>query len=174
LIRLLLINSLVLIIIVSCTGQYKNFLESKKVIIDDREMLYGAIDRKQLYFDYPDWKQIEADYKPVSQIIEQIKDNITGVSIDIFLGTWCGDSKREVPAFFKIIDSVRVKNTLDIKVWAVDRKKTLDNGLAQKCNIEYVPTFVFYRSNREIGRIVEMPEGLLEEDILNIIQEVLE
>ncbi len=133
-------------------------------------MLYGNIDREQLYFDYPEWEQIEKQYKPSLDIVNQIKKYIDTVSVDIFLGTWCSDSKREVPVFFRIIDKADIKNKLNINVWALDRNKSLDNGFAEKCNIEYVPTFIFYKSNHEIGRIVEMPDGLLEEDILKIIQ----
>jgi len=133
-------------------------------------MLYGAISLDQLYFDYPDWQQIEKQYKPSLKIINQFSRNMDSISVDIFLGTWCSDSKREVPAFFKVIHDAKLSDTIKINIWAVNRSKKLDNGLAQECNIELVPTFIFYRANREIGRIVEMPDGLLEEDMLTILQ----
>jgi len=169
LIRSILISSIVFFIISGCTGHSKKIFTSKKVSIDGREMLYGAIDREQLYFDYPDWKQIEEEYKPSSEITNKIKNRLDSLSIDIFFGTWCSDSKREVPAFFKIIDQFDFQSRIILNIWAVDRNKKLENGLAQKCNIEFVPTFIFYRSNQEIGRIIETPDGLLEEDILNIV-----
>ena len=137
-------------------------------------MLYGAISREQLYFDYPDWKQIEDEYEPSIDIIKQLTDYHDSILVDIFLGTRCSDSKREVPAFFKIMDQAGLNGKIEINILAVDRNKKLDNGLAQKCNIEFVPTFIFYRANEEIGRIIEMPDGLLEEDILSIIKRVNE
>ena len=158
----------------SCANQSENILSSKKIIIDDREMLYGSIDQQQLYFDYPDWKLVEDEFNFSPEYIKQLSDIMLPISVDIFLGTWCSDSKREVPAFFKIIDSAGIADKMDIKIWAVDRKKTLKNGLAKKCNIEYVPTFIFYKSDIEIGRIIEIPEGLLEEDILDIIKDASE
>lgn len=144
-------------------------LHTHKVLIDDENILFGETDRRQLYFDYPGWKKIENEYLPSQKIINQIRKNMQPLSVDVFLGTWCSDSRREVPAFFKIIDESGIGNKMKINLWAVDRNKTLKNGLAQKCKIEFVPTFVFYESGKEIGRIVEMPEGLLEEDMLNII-----
>ena len=35
--------------------------------------------------------------------------------------------------------------------------------------IEYVPTFIFYREDKEIGRIIETPILSLEEDMLAIL-----
>lgn len=169
-IRLFLISLLVFLLVFSCINQATKNLTSKKITVDGREMLYGPIDREQLYFDYPEWKQVEEEYLTSSEIINQINENIDSISVDIFIGTWCGDSKREVPAFFKIIDTVEITDKININIWAVDRNKKLDNGLTKKYNIEYVPTFIFFKANQEIGRIVEMPDDLLEEDILSIVE----
>lgn len=149
-------------------------MTSKKVIRDNEQMLVGPIDRQQLYFDYPDWKLVEREYVPSPEIIKQLRDNMVPVSVDIFLATWCGDSRRQLPAFFKIIDAAGIADKMDINLWAVDRNKKANNGLAQTANIEFVPTFVFYESNSEIGRIIETPESLLEEDMLNIIRSASE
>jgi hypothetical protein len=137
-------------------------------------MLYGSINQRQLYYDYPEWKIVENDYIPSSKIIKELSNYKTPFFVEIFLGTWCSDSEREVPAFFKIINLSGIKDNLNVKMWAVDKKKALSNGLAKKRNIEFVPTFIFYKSEDEIGRIVEMPEGLLEEDILGILSNVSE
>lgn len=169
-IRLLLINLLIYILLIGCTSHSTNTLKSNKVTIDEREMLYGLIDRQQLYYDYPAWKLIEEDYKPNENVIKELRKIESSISVEIFLGTWCSDSEREVPAFFKIIDSTGITEYMNIDIWAVDRAKALDSNLAQLRHIEFVPTFIFYKSKKEIGRIIEMPENLLEEDILNIIQ----
>jgi hypothetical protein len=142
------------------------------VTIGGSDMLYGAINREQLYFDFPDWQQIETEYNPAPDIVNQLNTKMDSISVEIFIGTWCSDSKREVPSFFKIIDMANLRDKIDINIWAVDRNKQLANGLAQKRNIEFVPTFIFYKSNREIGRIIEMPDNSLEKDIQNIIQSV--
>lgn len=40
--------------------------------------------------------------------------------------------------------------------------------------IERVPTFIFYKNESEIGRIIETPVETLEKDILNILKNVQE
>lgn len=148
----------------------KHELHSQKVIRDGREMLYGKVSLEQLYFDYPSWKKGEEEYVPQKEFIKKLKKVKGKVTVKIFFGTWCPDSKREVPRFFKIIKQAGIGNHLKIELWAVDRKKNLPNNLAQKYGIEYVPTFVFERNNKEIGRIIESPSSpYLEEDIWNIL-----
>ena len=85
-IRLLIINISLLIIFTGCISHIDKGLTSKKVTIDNREMLYGAISREQLYFDYPDWKQIEDEYEPSIDIIKQLTDYHDSILVDIFLG----------------------------------------------------------------------------------------
>jgi hypothetical protein len=42
--------------------------------------------------------------------------------------------------------------------------------LTQARRIERVPTFIVYGDGREIGRIVETPEGSLEEHLVKILK----
>jgi len=145
-------------------------ITSKKVKKDGREMLYGQITPEQLYFDYPEWKEIEESYQPQAEFIDKLKSVKNKTKVIVFLGTWCHDSKREVPHFFKIIHDAGLENQLKIELWAVDREKNLDNDLPQKYQIEYVPTFIFERDGKELGRIIESPGSyFLEEDIWDIL-----
>ncbi len=146
-------------------------LTSKKVIRDGREMLYGKITLEQLFFDYPQWKTVYEEYQPQQNILQKLKQlKPAKTRVLIFLGTWCPDSKREVPRFFKILDRAGLRSVLQVEMWAVDRKKQLPNQLAQTYQIEYVPTFVFERNHQELGRIVESPESMyLEQDVLTIL-----
>ncbi len=157
--------------LVSCaifTGQHK--INSKKVIRDGREMLYGKITLEQLFYDYPDWQKEYEVYVPRVEVIKKLKALNPDVKVLIFLGTWCPDSEREVPHFFKILEQANLSSKLSVEMWAVDRKKNLPNNLAKEYQIEYVPTFIFLKDGREIGRIIESPEALyLEEDVLNIL-----
>ena len=157
--------------LVSCaifTGHHK--LTSKKIIRDGREMLYGKITLEQLFYDYPDWQKEYEAYVPQVEVIKKLKALNPDVKVLIFLGTWCPDSEREVPHFFKILKQANLTLKLSVEMWAVDRKKNLPNNLAKEYQIEYVPTFIFLKNGHEIGRIVESPEALyLEEDVLNIL-----
>ena len=58
----------------------------------------------------------------------------------------------------------------NIKLWAVDRNKSLGSGITQEKSITRVATFIFLVDNEEIGRIIESPKsGRLEEDIRAIV-----
>ena len=37
-----------------------------------------------------------------------IRQANSGVRVLVFLGTWCGDSKREVPRFLRIVDAAGI------------------------------------------------------------------
>jgi len=146
-------------------------MRSQIVERDNTKMLYGSISKEQLYFDYPSWRAEEDSYRTLEPAIQELSTLSKKISIEIFIGTWCSDSEREVPRFFRVIEDAGIARLLSIDLWAVDRKKTMDNNLAQLRNIERVPTFIFYRDNQEIGRIIESPDELLEQDMVLILKE---
>jgi len=89
----------------------------------------------------------------------------------VFLGTWCGDSRREVPRFLKIADSAGIPMDL-ITLYGLDRSKKSPDGLEEEYRIEFVPTFVALAGGKEIGRIVEKPQVSMEADMLMILARV--
>lgn len=161
-----LISLLIFIFVYSCAEQ----MHSKKIIRNDIEMLYGPISLDQLYYDYPEWQQIEQQYQPDSSVIRALSEIKDKFEVKIFFATWCSDSRRELPAFFKILNASGLRSTIKTKLWAVDRKLKLDNDLALNNEIKRVATFIFYQNGKEIGRIVESPEALLlEQDVYDIL-----
>jgi thiol-disulfide isomerase/thioredoxin len=162
------LTCLVLLSVVSCA---RKVMRSQIIERDNIKMLYGSISKDQLYFDYPSWKVEEDSYRTFEPAIQELSTLSEKINIEIFIGTWCSDSEREVPRFFKVIEDAGIVPLLTIDLWAVDRKKTLDSNLAQLRNIERVPTFIFYRDKQEIGRIIESPDELLEQDMALILVE---
>jgi hypothetical protein len=107
--------------------------------------------------------------EPIGEpFLEMIRQARPGVHILVFMGTWCSDSKREVSRFLRIADGTGMA-AADFDLYGLDRKKTSPDGLEQKYTIERVPTFIFLRGGKEIGRIVETPRTTLEGDILDIL-----
>jgi thiol-disulfide isomerase/thioredoxin len=90
------------------------------------------------------------------------------VKVIVFLGTWCPDSRRHVPHFLRVADLAGIPED-NIKLYCVDRSKTSDDGLTATYHIERVPTFIFFRAGKEIGRIVETPQLSIEQDMLTIL-----
>ncbi len=110
-------------------------------------------------------------YQPDQEIMAELmtveKDDLT---ITVVLGTWCPDSRREVPHFMKMIDLWGFPRER-IRFIGVDINKIApleDYGLL---SIERVPTFIFYENNIEKGRIIEVPVTSLEQDTWNILKE---
>jgi len=109
-----------------------------------------------------------SDYKLDKTVVKELNKHIKGVSIKAFMGTWCGDSKLEVPRLYKLLDALEFDQK-DLTMIAVNRDKKTPDNLQEGFNIFRVPTFIFYKNGKEIGRFVEYPRETLEKDILKIV-----
>ena len=56
-----------------------------------------------------------------------------------------------------------------IEMVTLDYSKADPRGLAVANGVEFTPTFIFYRQQKEIGRIVEKPATSLEEAISELL-----
>jgi hypothetical protein len=144
--------------------------ESQDLSAGQPDMLVGKITKTQLYETYPDWKMVQETYKADTAVIREIRQIADSVNIVTFLGTWCFDSEMNVPPFFAILEAVAPDFRYSLTLWAVDRKKKLDNNLPERYNLQRVPTFIVERQGKELGRIVESPETTLEKDLLRILR----
>jgi hypothetical protein len=110
------------------------------------------------------------NYKPEIETIFKIQDtNVNGVTVLIVLGTWCGDSRREVPRFLKMLDQCGLTR-IRVTFLGVDLNKFGPVGDYDKLDIVKVPTFIVYRNYIEAGRIIEYPVTSLEGDFLEILR----
>ncbi len=104
--------------------------------------------------------------------LEGLKSKLKGISVTIFMATWCGDSRREVPRFLKIMNHLQFDNNqiniVNLFLDAPKYKQSIDQE-EKGLNIHRVPTFIFYKADKEIGRIVEGPMNSLEVDIAQIL-----
>jgi thiol-disulfide isomerase/thioredoxin len=110
------------------------------------------------------------NYSPASTNLESLKNSIFNTSIVIVMATWCSDSRKQVPAFFKILDQLDYK-TSHVEIICVDRDKKAPGYDMTELRIELVPTFILYQHGRETGRIIESPEITLEKDLVNILND---
>jgi thiol-disulfide isomerase/thioredoxin len=102
----------------------------------------------------------------MNMLMDLPKDDLT---IKIILGSWCPDSRREVPRFMKILDIWKFPADR-VTFIGTDVNKISPIGDYESLDIERVPTFIFYRNNIEAGRIIEVPKTSLEQDIVNILK----
>lgn len=136
-------------------------------------MLVGEVDKKGLTkAPYNEWFNKNHDsYLTNDKVINTFKDSLKHYDIKVFLGTWCGDSKREVPRFYSVLEQANFPKK-QLEVIALDRSeeayKQSPNGEEKGLNIHRVPTFIFYKNGKEINRIVESPKETFERDIFKI------
>lgn len=95
---------------------------------------------------------------------------LEGVEILGFVGTWCGDTQRDLPNLFKTLDEIGFEEE-KIDLVAVDRSYKDPSGNNTEWNIKRVPTFIFLKDNEEVGRYIERPRVSLIEDIIKILEE---
>ncbi len=145
-----------------------------KIIIDERSdkpMLIGVCSRDALTDSNFGWWYNSGyeNHEIDENIFELDSTDLENISITIVLGTWCSDSRRDVPAFFKILDVLNFPAE-KISLLAVNRDKQLPGNEIDDLEIEFVPTFIIYREGEEIGRIIEAPQETLEIDLVAIIK----
>tara|TARA_B110000503_G_C7049865_1_gene371844 strand:+ start:189 stop:794 length:606 start_codon:yes stop_codon:yes gene_type:complete len=110
----------------------------------------------------------QAEYATDKETISKLTDALKGFTIKGFMGTWCGDSKRETPRFYKILEETGFDENY-FELITVNRSKKTPDNLQEGLHITRVPTFIFYKEGKEVGRYVEFPRETLEKDILKIV-----
>lgn len=124
---------------------------------------------------YSSWFQkAYNDYIPETSYTDQLKKIGTkDISVKIFFGSWCGDSKREVPRVMKTLNTIGLSSS-SIQLIAVNDEDSVykqSPGHEEKgLEIYRVPTIIIQKAGKEIGRINENPVFSLEQDLLTIIK----
>ncbi len=141
-------------------------------------ILLGEVSRRDIMILDPGWTEPYTEYEPDRQALARLRTIEAPVEVICVLGTWCADSAREVPRFWKILDALDNPH-LSFRMYAVGRAddeaaaRALQElgypDLRAEYDVELVPTFVFRQYDEELGRIIETPEISLEEDTVRIL-----
>lgn len=137
---------------------------------EQETMLTGKISKEDLQSEpYKSWfSENYQAYEPAEEPLETVSKNINDYEIEVYMGTWCQDSRREVPKFFKLLEEAGY-NLDNLTVYGVDRNKVLPDGTEVSTDFEMVPTIVFYKNGEEVNRFVEFPQETLEKDVAKIV-----
>ena len=157
-----------------CTMHAQQF--NQEVTIDGKDpVLLGKVNKEILITKtYSDWflKNYEA-YQPESTDITILNQKLPEYTITAFFGSWCGDSKKQLPPFYKILEEAKFPLER-LTVIGVSRErdeyKQSPGGEEEGLNIHRVPTFIFYKDGIEVNRIVEQPIATLEHDMSMLLQ----
>lgn len=164
------ITSIIVLVTFIACGTVKKFPAAK----NDKGDLVGIATKenfKQEPYGSEWFNDYYSYYETDKEIVTQLKPKLEGVTIKGFMGTWCGDSKREIPNFYKVLDEAGFEYK-NLELVTVNRDKKA-NDLEKGYDVERVPTFIFYKNGKEIGRYVEhaVGEGTLEGDFLKILSD---
>lgn len=169
--KLLLCMALLLCTAMNSTAQLINQTTKDR---NNNDILIGCCTREALSREpYAAWfNNNYFTYTVDTTQIPLLKQNIERKQFLLFMGTWCGDSKREVPRLLKILDYCNVRPE-QIKIIMVSNADSMykqsptheDRGL----NITRVPTLIVYEGTTEMNRFVEYPVESLEKDLVKIM-----
>ncbi|MGA9407237.1 MAG: thioredoxin family protein, partial [Bacteroidota bacterium] len=115
------------------------------------------------------YRQNYASFTPDSASIVFLSSTAKDIHFIVFGGTWCGDTKRELPKFFKTISLAHIPEA-NVELYGVDRSKKSSDGLTEKYHVTNVPTFIVLSDGKEIGRIVEEPTVGIEFDLVQLLR----
>ncbi len=158
------------LLLVSHTSIAQTAIEKPKII-------YDLCTKDSLTIEpFSQWfKPGYENYNPnKSTVAELKKQKLNDITIEAFFGSWCGDSKRELPRFLQILNTISFpeKKLTIIGVGNGDSLYKQSPSHQEKGkSIFRVPTFIVYKNGIEINRITEYPVLSLEKDLLQILSD---
>ncbi len=164
-----------LFVIVLFSVGCSSFRKVNKVVYDkkaNQKILIGKVTREGFEKKpFKEWFDNEYNsYKPDERAIKALKRLMpANAEITIIMGTWCPDSRREVPRFLKILDQIGF-NYDHLTIYCVNRDFQAGNVDISSYNVKRIPTFIYKHYGYVAGRIVEKPKISLEEDLLRFMQ----
>ena len=159
------------LLIMACSIPQQKPLPVEEVTATSGEkILLGAINRANLQTSsITPWFEQEFERHSIDdQWAENLKPHLKGLFVKVFMGTWCEDSQREVPHFFKLLQALDFDPD-KVEMYAMSEEKTTPQNFEKDWEIFNIPTLVFLRDGKEINRFVEFPVNTLESDIEKII-----
>jgi hypothetical protein len=141
-------------------------------------LIWGCKDKQYLvgYYNYASFQKechwdhfTDEKYKPS----KRWSDSLATIHVDdslrvqLFLGCYCGDSKKWVPRFYDLKSQLPIAQ---VDIVSLDTTKKDEKNLAPLAGVKKIPTFILYQGSNEIGRIVEKPKGGLEKNFFMLLK----
>lgn len=135
---------------------------------EPQELVVGTLPLSDFAHVLPAWQERADSYVPYPDVIELLK-TAPPAEIDVFFGSWCGDSFEQVPYLVTALKTAGNPG-LTMTLIGVDRGKNEPEGRGQAAGVKRVPTLVVRRGGEEIGRIIETPStATLDRDVAMIL-----
>jgi hypothetical protein len=163
-------NKIICLLLLACGYQ-----AAAQTSVEKPKILYGICTKDSLIAEpFGKWYNTGYEsYNPEPVSLSALKkEDISGISIKVFFGTWCGDSRREVPRFLKLLSAISFPEK-KVQLIGLGGGDSLIKQSPQHeeagLGIFRVPTFIIYKNGVEINRINEFPVLSLEKDMLTIL-----
>ncbi len=111
-------------------------------------------------------------YHPDEALVKTFRKalNKRDYQIDVYMGTWCHDSRRVVPKLIKLLEMTG-SDFSNLTIVSVNGRKEIPDvspEIAAKLNVHRVPTIIFYENGKEVDRFVERARESLLQDLIKI------
>ena len=132
-------------------------------------VIVGPSTRERIESTHPSWVQSSVSAEIDVEAARALASVEPGAEVLVFLGTWCGDSEREVPRLWRALDEAGGSVPFTIQYVGVDREKKQPSAPITNYDVQFVPTFIVSRAGREVGRIIEKAPHGVERDLLALL-----
>lgn len=150
------------------SGRVLFYVGNNRLKISPKEPLQGPATREQILSHSPIYRKGLEAYQPDPKALERLRSVTKPIEIEVVFGTWCPHCKVMVPRFMKSIEEADNGN-IHVSYLGVPQNFSSFEPAKVK-NIQGVPTFIFYRDGKELGRIPGEPtEGTIEQAMVKII-----
>jgi len=135
---------------------------------------YGPLDIDRVEAAFPEYRSERDAYEPDPALIAQLAEAKLRYEITVAMGTWCSDSRVQVPRLEKVLDALGERSPFERPTLiGIDRSKTTLPEQWSYGTVELVPTMVISAGGAEIGRIVETPAtGSIEKDLVTMLSAI--
>jgi len=152
-------------------GSVVFYVGSNRLKISPKQPLVGPTGADEITRHSPIYRKGAEAYTPAAEDISFLRSYRTPVEIEVFFGTWCPHCKVLVPKFMKTIQ-VTANPSLRISYHGVPQGfGSYDPARAK--NVQGIPTFIFYKDGKEVGRIPGEPtNGSIEHTVAEILRSI--
>jgi len=130
--------------------------------------LVGVLTRERIETEVPAWKAVREQSTVDESAARALASAPPGAEVLVVLGTWCGDSRRDVPRLFRALD-VAGKVPFSIELLGLDHDKAAPGRDMAALDVRYIPTIIVRREGKEVGRIVESAPDGVEKSLLDLL-----
>lgn len=130
--------------------------------------LVGTVTRAEVEKKIPGWHEAREASEPNAEAAKKLAKVATGATVEVYFGTWCGDSRRELPRLWKAMTLAGATVPFTLRTVAMPRDKS-HRRYPEGVTVTQLPTFIVKRNGKEVGRVVETSPGGIESDLLALL-----